>query len=103
MSSWKIMETGNGVRFKLKIQPRSSKNEASGFQGDALKVRLTAPPVDGEANEACIDYIARLLGVPKKAVKIVAGHHNPHKIIEVEGLGKDDVLHIIRARGLDAS
>lgn len=95
MPSWKITETGNGVKFKLKIQPRASKNEVSGFQGDALKVRLTAPPVDGEANEACIEYIARLLAVPKKTVRIVAGHTSPHKMIEVAGLGKDDILRIV--------
>jgi len=95
MSSWKIMETNDGVQFKLKIQPRASKNEVSCLQGDALKVRLTAPPVDGAANNACIDFIARLLGVPKKTVKIVSGHTNPHKMIEVEGISKADVLHII--------
>ena len=95
MPSWKITETSNGVQFKLKIQPRASKNEVSGFQGDALKVRLTAPPVDGEANEACVEYIARLLAVPKRTVRIVAGHTSTHKMIEVAGVNKDEVLRIV--------
>ena len=99
MPSWKITETSDGVQFKLKIQPRASKNEVSGFQGDALKVRLTAPPVDGEANEACVEYIARLLSVPKKTVRIVAGLTSRSKIIEVAGLGRDEVLRIVGGVG----
>lgn len=92
MSSWNVTETKEGVSFKLKIQPRAGKNEITGIHGDELKVRLKAPPVDGAANEACIKFFAKLLGVTKKQVKIIAGQTNPHKTLHVEGLNKGDVI-----------
>lgn len=89
---WRITETGEGVQFSLKIQPRAAKNEISGLQGEALKVRLTAPPVDGEANEACIRFLAQWLGVAKNAVEIITGHTGRNKIILVRGISKDELL-----------
>lgn len=92
MEPWNVTETNGGVQFKIKVQPRSGKNEISGLQGDALKVRITAPPVDGEANEACIRFIARWLGVPRKGVQILSGLTNPHKILRVEGMTREKLL-----------
>ncbi|PKM90986.1 MAG: YggU family protein [Firmicutes bacterium HGW-Firmicutes-12] len=92
MTSWRITETNTGVQFSLKIQPRAAKNEISGIQGDALKLRLTAPPVDGEANEACIRFIAQWLKIARNTVEIVTGHTSRHKIVQVKGLSKEQLL-----------
>lgn len=92
MTSWRITETSAGVQFGLRIQPRAAKNEIVGVQGDALKVRLTAPPVDGEANEACIKFLAQWLGVPKSSVEIITGHTGRNKIVLARGIDKEQLL-----------
>ncbi len=56
-----IHENGGGVSFAVKVHPRAKKNAITGELGDALKVALTAPPIDGRANEACIEFFAKLL------------------------------------------
>ena len=92
MTAWTVRETNEGVQFKIKVQPRSSKNEICGIQGDALKLRLTAPPVEGAANEACIDFFAELLHTTKKSLQILSGQTSQHKIILIHGLTKADLL-----------
>ena len=62
-----------GLTFKIRVQPRSSRNMIVGLLGDALKVKLTAPPVEGAANTMCIEFLARCLGVSRSAVEIRAG------------------------------
>ena len=69
-----IRETPSGLVFKLMVQPRSSKNAVVGLHGDALKIKLTAPPVEGKANRACIGFLAKCLGVAKSDIAIVSGH-----------------------------
>lgn len=92
MNSWRITETSAGVQFGLRIQPRAAKNEIAGLQGDVLKVRLTAPPVDGEANEACIKFLSQLLGVAKGTVEIISGHTGRNKIVLVRGIDREKLL-----------
>jgi uncharacterized protein (TIGR00251 family) len=96
MDEWAPMKTKNGIQFKIKVQPRSSKNEISGIQGDALKVKLIAPPVDGEANEACIRFLSKIFAVPRKRIKIISGQTSPHKIIEIENITEDEILGCLR-------
>lgn len=84
----KIKETETGVILKIKVQPKASKNEIKGLQGDALKVRLTAPPVDGAANTACQSFFSDLFKIPKNRVKIIAGLTNRNKTLLLEGLSK---------------
>ena len=98
MPSWTVLETTEGIQFKIKVLPRAAKNEISGIQGDALKLRLTAPPVDGAANEACVQFLAGLLNISKKAVSIVNGHTSQHKIIRIEGIKKADLLKCVEIR-----
>ncbi len=69
-----IKETPQGLAFKVFVQPRSSKNQIVGRHGDALKIKLTAPPVEGAANTMCIKYLAKCLNIPKSAIEIVTGH-----------------------------
>ena len=81
-----IRQTRAGVTFSIKVHPRAEKNGITGEVGDALKVALTAPPVEGKANEACIDFFAELLEVPRSSVTIGAGETSRNKVIRVVGL-----------------
>ena len=77
---------GEAVRFAVRVQPRAARSEAAGRHGDALRVRLAAPPVDGAANGALVDLLAALLGVPRRAVRIVGGLASRSKLVEVDGI-----------------
>jgi uncharacterized protein (TIGR00251 family) len=81
-----IHENSGGVTFTVKVHPRAKKNAITGELGDALKVALTAPPVDNKANEACIEFFAKLLKVPCSSVTIAAGQTSRNKMIRVVGL-----------------
>ena len=74
-----IQENPRGVVFKVLIQPRSSKNTLAGLHDDALKVKLTAPPVNNAANRMCIKFLAKALGVPPSSLEIVSGHTSRNK------------------------
>ena len=87
----KIDEAPNGVTFAAKVHPRARKNGITGEVGDALKVSLTAPPLDGRANEACIEFLAKLLKVPRSSVTIASGQTSRSKVIRVLGLSAEEV------------
>ncbi len=71
-----VFEPANeGIVFTVTVQPRASKNAVMGRHGDTLKIKLTAPPVDGAANKACITFLAKQLGVAKSRLEIVSGHN----------------------------
>ena len=86
-----VHDTPGGVTFAVKVYPRAKKNAITGEVGDALKIALTAPPVDGKANEACIEFLARLLNVPRSSVTIAAGQTSRNKVIRVAGLSAEEV------------
>ena len=88
----------NGIRFSAIIQPRSSKNEVTGIFHNALKIRLTAPPVDGAANKACIRFFSKLLGVSPSEITIVQGFSSRNKTIEVIGLTEKKFREIIKTK-----
>jgi uncharacterized protein (TIGR00251 family) len=71
------------MRITVRVIPRSSKNEIS-REGDSIKVRLTAPPVDGVANEALLKVLAERLGIPKRALRIVQGATGRQKVIQID-------------------
>jgi uncharacterized protein len=73
------------IVLTLHIQPRASKNEVCGVQDNALKIRLTSPPVDGAANKLCREFLAELFKVPKSAVEIIAGETSRHKRVRISG------------------
>ena len=81
--SFTIHEIPEGLVFSIHVQPRSSKNQIKGLYGDALKINLTAPPVDNAANKACGVFLAGLLSVPKSSVTIVSGHTGRNKRVMV--------------------
>ncbi|MFY9680488.1 MAG: DUF167 domain-containing protein [Candidatus Sulfotelmatobacter sp.] len=86
-----IQESAGGVSFTVKIHPRARKDAITGEFGDALKLSLTSPPVDGRANEACIEFFAKLLMVPRSSVTIASGQTSRQKVIWVSGLSAEEV------------
>ena len=86
-----IQESGSGVTFAVKVHPRARKNAITGQLGDTLKLSLTSPPVDGHANEACIEFFAKLLKVPRSSVTIASGQTRRRKVIRVSGLSAEEV------------
>jgi len=91
VSGLTVTQREGAVRFGVRVQPRASRSGVEGVHGDALKVRVTAPPVDGAANEAVVDAIAEALGVSRRAVRIVSGETGRNKVVEVDGVGADAV------------
>jgi uncharacterized protein len=80
-----------GVTFAVKIHSRAKRNAITGQFGDALKVSLTAPPVEARANRACIEFFANLLNVPRSSVTIASGQTGRNKVIRVAGLSAGEV------------
>ena len=76
------------ARLLVWVQPRASRTEVAGMRGDAVKIRLAAPPVDGAANEELVRFLAEMLGVARSAVSIAAGQTSRLKTIEVEGIDR---------------
>jgi uncharacterized protein (TIGR00251 family) len=86
-----IHDASAGITFAVKVHPRAKKNAITGEVGDALKVALTAPPVDGKANAACIEFFAKLLNVPRSSVTIASGQSSRNKVIRVAGMTAEEV------------
>ncbi len=94
MSALDIKTRGGASRFAVRLQPRASTNEIAGLQGSALRIRVTAPPVDGAANDALVALIAKTLGVAKRDVTIAGGASSRNKIVEVAGVGPEAILEL---------
>ena len=86
-----IRPTSSGSSFAVKVQPRARRNAITGILGDALKVSLTAPPLEGRANQALVEFLAELLKVPRSSIKIAAGQNSRRKVICVNGLSAEAV------------
>ena len=86
-----IKNSPSGITFAVKVHPRAKKNAITGEVGDALKLSLTAPPADGKANDACIEFFAKLLNLPRSSVTIAAGQTSRNKVIRVAGLTAQQV------------
>ena len=86
MSDFEARLSGEAIRFSVHLQPRASRNEIVGTRGSALKVKVTAPPVEGLANQALIDFLSRELEVPRRNVCIVSGFSSRTKVIEISGV-----------------
>lgn len=90
MSVW-LQLKGDGVVLALHIQPGAKKTEVAGPHGDALKIRLAAPPVDGKANECLLAFVAERLGVPKARVSLVSGQTSRSKRVAVASITPAEV------------
>jgi uncharacterized protein len=86
----------DAVRFSVRLQPRASSTEVAGVREGSLKIRVTAPPVDGMANEALIDFLSRSLGTAKRNVLIVSGLSSRTKVVEIRGVTLESVKQLAR-------
>jgi uncharacterized protein len=79
------------ARLTVKVHPRARRTGLTGRLGDAWKLDLAAPPVDGKANEECVRFFAELAGVPRSRVRIVQGAASRMKVVEIEGVAEEDL------------
>jgi len=83
---------GPSATVSVRVVPRSSKEGVAGFEGGVVRIRLNAPPVEGQANEALVRFLSKALGVPKSRVVLVAGGKGRNKIVRVEGITREALL-----------
>ena len=81
--------------FRVKVQPRASKDEIAGEMGGALKVRLRAPALEDRANEALVEFLAQLLNIPRSAVRILSGERSRTKRVEIRGVSGQQILALL--------
>ncbi len=91
-----VQESADGVTFPVKVVPRAKRDEIVGIEGEALKVRLNAPPVEGKANEALVKFLAATLGVKRAEVEILRGETTRHKLVHVRGVSRRRLAEIIK-------
>jgi len=77
---------------RVRVQPRAKRNALAGRMEQEWKLSLTAPPIDGRANQACIEFFARGLKIPQSRVRLVAGEKSRHKVLELEGVSEAEFL-----------
>ncbi|MGH9523401.1 MAG: DUF167 domain-containing protein [Terriglobales bacterium] len=92
-----IKDGDKGATFAVRVQPRAKRNAVIGEVGEAIKIALTAPPVEGKANGACIAFLAELLAVPRSSITIAAGETSRNKVIRVSGVTAAQVEVRLRA------
>ncbi|MEK6759915.1 MAG: DUF167 domain-containing protein [Deltaproteobacteria bacterium] len=92
-----IEATPKGLYLRVRLQPRSSKNVIDGVQGNCLKLRLTAPPVEGEANKALVEFLSGLLKIKKSSIEIDSGHKSREKRVRIDGLTPEALEGLISA------
>lgn len=90
-----IRDTGDGILLRIHLQPRASRTEICGVQGDELKVRVTSPPVDDAANKLCMEFFAAIFSVAKSKVAITSGGHSRHKTLRITGPDRAEAVVII--------
>jgi uncharacterized protein (TIGR00251 family) len=83
-----VKETSTGATFAVKVHPRARKNAVTGIVGDALKLALTAPPFEGKANQAVIEFFADLFAIPRSSVTIASGETSRNKIVRISGINR---------------
>ncbi len=98
MSDWSITEAQGSVTFAVRVVPRSSRNQIVGVEDGALKIKLTAPPVEGAANAALIEFIADWLGIRRSVVSIVSGDKARNKLVRVQGVTTEQITQRVPGR-----
>ena len=94
MSDWLRIAADGRITLTLHIQPGAKKTAFAGLHGDALKIRLAAPPVDGKANEALLRFVAEALTLPKSAVSLKSGQTSRRKVLELQGATPEAVTRL---------
>jgi uncharacterized protein len=91
-----IRETSKGVLLPVRAVPRASKNEIQGVHGDALKVRLQAPPVEGKANQALLRFLSDALDIPRTQLSIASGETGRNKAVLITGITKAELISLLK-------
>ena len=91
-----LKDCANGCTLSVRLQPRASRNEICGEMGDALKIKVTAPPVDSASNSLLVEYMADLLHISKGSVQILKGHTSRNKILQISGVSASEFLNKIK-------
>jgi hypothetical protein len=91
-----IEETNAGVIIRVFVQPKSSKNEVIGPHNGAIKIKLTSPPVDGQANEGLIEFLAKIFKVAKRNVTLIKGETSRHKVVALRGVNLTDAKKLMK-------
>ena len=94
-----VRESADGCSFQVRVQPRARRNAVAGEIDGALKISLTTPPVEGNANAACIEFLAKLLKAPKSSFSIARGESSRNKVIRVRGMTVDELRTRLQAAG----
>jgi hypothetical protein len=92
MGALEISSHEDALRFAVRVKPRSSRSKMLGIKEGALEVALEAPPVDGAANEALVRLLAQALSIARSRVRIAVGARGRRKVVEIEGLDRDELL-----------
>lgn len=87
-----LRSQSTGVLLSVKAQPRASRTQFAGILGSELKIKVAAPPVDGAANDALVNFLADVLGCPRRGVTLMRGQSSSHKVFEIGGLTAADVV-----------
>ena len=87
-----LRRRGDAVIFRVRVIPRASRDKIAGIHDGAVRVRLTAPPVEGAANEALVAFLSSVLRVPKRDIELVSGQSARNKVVSVSGLSPEEVL-----------
>jgi uncharacterized protein (TIGR00251 family) len=96
MAGW-VEQRGADVRIRVRVQPRASRTEVAGEHDEALRIRVAAPPVENEANEALVRFLAKRLRVAASRITVVSGAASRTKLVEVEGVDAETVARLLAA------
>ena len=94
-----LQERADGVNFKVFVQPRAARNQIVGVHAAALKISLTAPPVEGAANRLCREFLAKSLKLPKGRIEVVGGLKSRRKTVHIKDLSGAGLLALLRSQG----
>jgi uncharacterized protein len=96
-----VNETAAGASFAVKVHPRARRNAITGTVGDAIKLAVTAPPVEGKANQAVIEFFADFFAIPRSSVSIASGESSRNKVVRVSGISIQRVRELLAAAQVD--
>ncbi|MBI4378749.1 MAG: YggU family protein [Nitrospinae bacterium] len=91
-----MKEDENNVILGVRVQPRSSKNEVCGVFKDEIKIKLTSPPINGEANEGLREFLSDILDISKGQIEIISGHRSKSKLIKIKNFKKEGIYNLLR-------
>ncbi len=84
-------ESPGGCQISVKVMPNAPRDEIAGRLGDAVKIRIHAPALEGRANEALISFLAKRLALTRRAITVARGERSAHKVLRIEGLGAAEI------------